>query len=272
MSPTAPDPDPRDAAADDVRADVASGGPVPDQAMARLTVLEDRVEDLAGGFDAFEATLHRYLLTAPASASPGTPVPAAGENDAAAAGDGDDGDRDGDGDGDVTGLDMRVLVGWVRDNIALLLERRMPQSGGWPHWCQKWWLHPEAIARFEAVRRVWLDAVGQPTGAGLVVYFEHLDQQLAVLCGENGPFSGCTGGQHQPFTTARVLGQIDPDESYFRDLESGAGPRVEEEPPTIWIQRPVCEPPEPAPGWSAATVPAANGHDSRQPPGDGRRW
>jgi hypothetical protein len=48
---------------------------------------------------------------------------------------------------------MRGLVRWVGDNVAALLERKMPQSGGWPYWCRSWWMHPEAITRFEAARR-----------------------------------------------------------------------------------------------------------------------
>lgn len=120
------------------------------------------------------------------------------------------------------GLDMRRLVAWVRDNVALLLERKVPQTGGAPMWCRSWWLHPEAIARFEAARRSWAEAVAEPTGNALAVYFEHLDHQLGVLCSETGPFHRCKGGERHtdPSTdSAAVLGQAEPDEWFFLDFE-----------------------------------------------------
>ena len=118
---------------------------------------------------------------------------------------------------------MRALVAWVRDNIALLIQRKMPQSGGWPHWCPMWWLHPEAIARFEALRRAWLDATTHAGGTGLVVYFEHVDLQLATLCGDNGPFSGCLG-RHNPAGPAHRLGQFEPDEAYYLEVQAATAP------------------------------------------------
>jgi hypothetical protein len=57
-------------------------------------------------------------------------------------------------------------------------------------------MHPEAIARFEAARRCWAEAV-TADGAAMVVYFEHLDAMLGVLCADNGPFCSCTNGQHR---------------------------------------------------------------------------
>ena len=124
------------------------------------------------------------------------------------------------------GLDMRALVRWVGDHVAALLERRSPQSGGWPYWCRAWWMHPEAIARFEAARRCWAEAV-TGEGAAMVVYFEHLDAMLAVLCAENGPFCSCTDGQHRAdgsHTGARILGQDWPPEDYYTSLAAPLDP------------------------------------------------
>ena len=112
---------------------------------------------------------------------------------------------------------MRELVAWVDDNVAALLERKIPQTGGAPYWCRRWWLHPEAIARFEAARRCWVEAVAGE-GAAMVVYFEHLDAMLAALCGENGPFCGCVGGQHNDTAISTPLGQDEPDEDYYAQL------------------------------------------------------
>jgi hypothetical protein len=183
----------------------------------RVTAIEDKVEDLAGVFDDIEAVLDHHASPAPpvppAAASQSSPTsPTSPDDDITAADD---------------ALDMRRLVAWVGDNIATLLERKIPQTNGWPYWCRRWWLHPEAIARFEALRRSWTEAVISD-GNAMVVYFEHLDAMLGVLCGENGPFCGCLKGQHRDDTSARPLGQDDPDESYFTELEHA------HDPPPTW--------------------------------------
>lgn len=163
---------------------------------SRQALVEDRLETISAALDAIEAAVSE----AAAAAAPPPQPPAAPA---------------------AEGLDMSRLIGWVGDNVADLVERRIPQTGGYPHWCRSWWRHPEAIARFEAARRAWAGSVTED-GAVMAVYFEHLDHQLAQLCSESGPFSGCTGGQHQPTTTARPLGQQLPGPDYF--LQFGAGP------------------------------------------------
>ena len=124
-----------------------------------------------------------------------------------------------------TRLDMQALVTWVEDNIALLLERKIPQTGGAPMWCRSWWLHPEAIARFEAARRAWTEALADEAGSGLAVYFEHLDHQLGALMAENGPFHACKGGNHPRSADGNdaepvALGQLWPGEDYFLEFET----------------------------------------------------
>lgn|GEM_PF-1875404 len=187
----------------------------------RLTLVEDlaaALDDLEGVFAAAaHATLPppppAGLDPAPAANSSRTAGPdpgrdRAGEDGAGAMGSPEDG-----------GLDMRRLVAWVRDNVALLLERKVPQTGGAPYWCRSWWSHPEAIARFEAARRCWAEAVSSDSGSAMVIYFEHLDHQLGVLCGEAGPFGACVGGTHRTGGSTTALGQDEPDKAYFLDFE-----------------------------------------------------
>ncbi len=122
-------------------------------------------------------------------------------------------------------LDMRILVAWVRDHLALVFQRKIPQNSA-PHWCRQWWQHPEAIVRFEALRRAWMASVAEP-GAEMANYLILVDQHLAVLMGEHGPFTGCTGGQHRPDSQSRYLGQDDPGEAYYLALEAADHPRPE---------------------------------------------
>ncbi|OLL70262.1 hypothetical protein Ae168Ps1_6131 [Pseudonocardia sp. Ae168_Ps1] len=118
-----------------------------------------------------------------------------------------------------TGLDMRELVPWVRDHIAQLLERRLPQNKGRLRWCRSWWLHPEAIARFDALHRSWTEAITADGGNALATYYDHLDRQLTTLMDEHGPFSACEGGHHGTERFVTKLGQVDPPPEYFFVLD-----------------------------------------------------
>jgi hypothetical protein len=187
----------------------------------RLSHVEDHAEDQAGFVDRFEAAFTDRAGPAdtgggseahPASADTPTARPPGDDTRGSAAHDAEDDEPQ------APGLDMRTLVAWVGNNVAALLERKIPQTGGAPYWCRSWWLHPEAIARFEAARRCWVEAVSGE-GAAMVVYFEHLDAMLAALCGENGPFCGCVGGQHNDTGISSPLGQDEPDEHYYRSFE-----------------------------------------------------
>lgn len=167
----------------------------------RLRDVEDQIVDCAVVLDEIRDTL----------------AAAAAANSETGHGDGHNDGRGGAGAGaeEATGLDLPLLVEWVRVNVADLLQRRLPQTGGYPHWCRRWWEHPEAIARFEAARRCWEEAVQAGPGSAMVVYFEHLDHQLAQLMADSGPFSGCTGGIHAVDSPATALGQETPPQSYY---------------------------------------------------------
>lgn len=211
----------------------------------RLVELENRVEDLAGAVDAVEAGLATAAAAASAPAGDQDAAPSAPASHDAPAGDAP-------GDGAGRGLDMRRLVAWVGDNVAYLIERKTPQTSGAPYWCRSWWCHPEAIARLEAMRRCWVDAVSAQEGSAMAVYFEHLDHHLGVLCGESGPFSACTGGSHRVPARPMVLGQDDPPEAYFAEFDAATLPHPRD--PQAHDPRPHDARPRPV-GRSAASPP-----------------
>ena len=115
-------------------------------------------------------------------------------------------------------FDLRELVAWVRENVAAVIERAIPQSRS-PNWCPQWWQHPEAIARLEAARRSWLEASTEPAGNALVVFWEHLDHQLGMLMADQGTFHNCRGGAHTDVPiTQRRLPHHEPPESVYREF------------------------------------------------------
>jgi hypothetical protein len=106
-------------------------------------------------------------------------------------------------------LPLPELLVWVGEYISSVIARKLPQTGGEPQWCRRWWLHDEAVARFRALHLTWLEARVTP-GSAMVVFYEHLDAMLGQLCAENGPFTGCR--HSHAAAPVPPLGQDEPDD------------------------------------------------------------
>jgi hypothetical protein len=93
-------------------------------------------------------------------------------------------------------IDIEQLARWVHNNVATLVERRLRGDHA-PYWCSEWWRHPEAVLKFEGLRRAWVELVSQE-GTGLISYLGFLDQMVGSLTAESGPFhaGGCKPGRH----------------------------------------------------------------------------
>ena len=59
-------------------------------------------------------------------------------------------------------------------------------------WCPLWWEHPEAVFRFEALRRAWTELAPEPGAAMSIWIRDHLDPCLRELLTPLGPFADCT--------------------------------------------------------------------------------
>ena len=95
------------------------------------------------------------------------------------------------------------LESWVNEFFVLTFGR--PDSR--ISWCARWWDHPEAVLRLDALWRTWEVAARDPL-AGMAVWLrDHLDPALAVLFAHTGPFGSCTTDQH---TRPPVLPVIPP--------------------------------------------------------------
>ncbi|KAA1011856.1 DUF4913 domain-containing protein [Pseudonocardia sp. EV170527-09] len=172
---------------------------------ARVTALEAQVEAICSGLDTLEeiaAASPAPDIAAPEPPVGNTPHTSTEPTPRATAG---------------PAMGLAELVIWVRSHVAQLIEKRIPQNQGRVRWCRSWWLHGEAIARFDALQRAWTEAI---TGDGnaLVTYYEHLDRQLAALTDEDGPFAACRGGEHAHDTRTGPLGQLEPDPDFYHNL------------------------------------------------------
>ena len=105
-------------------------------------------------------------------------------------------------------LDAERLVAWVHRHVAAVIARPLR---GELHWCPQWWEHPEAVFRFEALRRAWTQLAPEP-GAGMSIWIrDHLDPCLRELLSPLGPFVDCTHNErfrsireHQPLPTLPI--------------------------------------------------------------------
>jgi len=89
------------------------------------------------------------------------------------------------------------LVAWVAGYFAPTFGRL--QEGPVGHrWCAKWWDHPEAVLRLDALWTSWEIAMAAP-GRDLSGWVrDHLNPNLAVLTAADGPFAACTSTKHTP--------------------------------------------------------------------------
>ena len=95
-------------------------------------------------------------------------------------------------------LDLDRLVHWVHRHVAAVIARPLR---GEVRWCPRWWEHPEAIFRFEALRRAWTELAPEPGIAMSVWIRDHLDPCLRELLAPLGPFADCSHNERFPSTT-----------------------------------------------------------------------
>jgi Domain of unknown function (DUF4913) len=94
------------------------------------------------------------------------------------------------------------LAAWVEQIFAPMIERRVDLGRG-RTWCARWWDHPEAAVRLDALRLAWYeltapDQAGGDPGAGYSAWWiNHVDPHLITLLdGDTGPMSGCRPDRH----------------------------------------------------------------------------
>jgi hypothetical protein len=100
------------------------------------------------------------------------------------------------------------LDDWV--NHWLLAVYVRSTDGANVTWCPKWWLHPEAYVRLDALWRTWEHLRLQP-GTGMSVFMrDHLDHHMAVLLSHGGPFEGCKASGHGEHLPAQLPTELMP--------------------------------------------------------------
>jgi hypothetical protein len=100
---------------------------------------------------------------------------------------------------------------WYINVLAVMAERRLDAAGsGTLTWCPRWWEHPEAIARLEALWRAWEVCRDDDGESPSRWFWQHCDPMLAVLMDAKlGPLADCKPDLHRKYTNTRHL-PIDP--------------------------------------------------------------
>jgi hypothetical protein len=81
---------------------------------------------------------------------------------------------------------------WVNEFFVLTFAR----AGAEVCWCERWWDHPEAVLRLDALWRTWEAAALDPVRGVADWLRDYLDPGLSVLLSPAGPFAGCREGTH----------------------------------------------------------------------------
>jgi hypothetical protein len=100
-----------------------------------------------------------------------------------------------------TGIDADRLIEWVHRHVAAVTARPLR---GEIKWCPLWWEHPEAVFRFEALRRAWTQLAPE-AGVGMSIWIrDHLDPCLRELLSPLGPFTDCSHNERFRTLTEHV--------------------------------------------------------------------
>ncbi|CAI9404221.1 MULTISPECIES: DUF4913 domain-containing protein [Aestuariimicrobium] len=84
---------------------------------------------------------------------------------------------------------------WLRE--WMLPNWRPPLGELKYRWCSRWWLHPEAVNRIEALWRAWEHLRNDGLLGPSVWWRDHFGPHWAIITGTDGPLAACKNGEHK---------------------------------------------------------------------------
>lgn len=92
---------------------------------------------------------------------------------------------------------------FVREFLIVTYRREVSPKGEF-RWDPQWWMHPEAVARLDALWRTWEHFRGDGATGMSVWWRDHADHHMGVLLSPLGPFAKSSGttdpGDALPYT------------------------------------------------------------------------
>lgn len=87
------------------------------------------------------------------------------------------------------------VYAFVSDFLVHVYARRTGLQAAM-RWCPRWWAHPEAMSRLEAL---WMafEVQRQDAGLGAAIWWrDYADPTMTTLLDSDGPFRECGGDSH----------------------------------------------------------------------------
>lgn len=81
---------------------------------------------------------------------------------------------------------------FVREFLILQYRREVSPMGEF-RWDSRWWMHPEAVSRLDALWRTWEHFRNDPATGMSVWWRDHADHHMSVLLSTTGPFGKTSG-------------------------------------------------------------------------------
>ena len=99
--------------------------------------------------------------------------------------------------GEAYDTELAALADWVHYLLLPVYGREISTTRPW---CEKWYEHPEAVARLHALWLAWQEYTDPEAGVSgpAVWHRDHLGPVMTELRAPNGPFAGCRPGGHRP--------------------------------------------------------------------------
>ncbi len=85
---------------------------------------------------------------------------------------------------------------FVHEFVVHIYARRVSRQNTRFRWCPQWYLHPEAVARLDALWKAFEHLRQDPTLGPSVWWRDHTDPTMQALTAPDGPFAECAEGSH----------------------------------------------------------------------------
>lgn len=78
---------------------------------------------------------------------------------------------------------------FMRERLRFMYSRRVGPGNASYRWSARWWEHPEALARIDALWRAWEHLRLDGATGSSAWWIEHADHHMPILMSPEGPFA-----------------------------------------------------------------------------------
>jgi hypothetical protein len=101
-----------------------------------------------------------------------------------------------DDDAGVAATHYADVYEFVHEFLVHIYARRVSRQNTRFRWCPQWYLHPEAVARLDALWKAFEHLRQDPTLGPATWWRDHTDPTMTALTAPDGPFTECGVDAH----------------------------------------------------------------------------